>query len=81
MPWDLSALLAARQSQMATGTAATHLIVTDDKILDLEMKTVQEILCRFRQISPDGTECGCLKAIVLFKPGLNLISNVGHSSI
>lgn len=29
----------------------------------------KEIMCRFRQISPDGTECGCLKAIVLFKPG------------
>lgn len=29
----------------------------------------QEILCRFRQISPDGSECGCMKAIVLFSPG------------
>ena len=26
-------------------------------------------MCRFRQLSPDVTECGCLKAIVLFKPG------------
>ncbi len=26
-------------------------------------------MSRFRQISPDVTECGCLKAIVLFKPG------------
>ena len=29
----------------------------------------QEIMSRFRQIFPDGTECGCLKTIVLFKPG------------
>ena len=28
-------------------------------------------MCRFRQLSPDVTECGCLKAIVLFKPGKN----------
>lgn len=26
-------------------------------------------MSRFRQTSPDGSECGCLKAIVLFKPG------------
>ena len=26
-------------------------------------------MSRFRQIFPDGTECGCLKTIVLFKPG------------
>ncbi len=30
---------------------------------------MMEIMSRFRQLSPDGTECGCLKAIVLFKPG------------
>ncbi|KAJ8953755.1 hypothetical protein NQ318_015411 [Aromia moschata] len=30
----------------------------------------QEIMCRFRQISPDGSECGCMKAILLFTPGL-----------
>ena len=28
-------------------------------------------MCRFRQLSPDVTKCGCLKAIVLFKPGKN----------
>ena len=27
-------------------------------------------MSRFRQIFPDGTECGCLKTIVLFKPGI-----------
>jgi nuclear receptor subfamily 2 group A len=26
-------------------------------------------MCRFRQISPDGSECGCMKAIILFTPG------------
>lgn len=30
---------------------------------------LQEIMCRFRQISPDGSECGCMKAIILFTPG------------
>uniref|UniRef100_T1JH33 Nuclear receptor subfamily 2 group E member 1 n=1 Tax=Strigamia maritima TaxID=126957 RepID=T1JH33_STRMM len=32
------------------------------------MRYIQEILARFRQLSPDVTECGCLKAIALFKP-------------
>ena len=35
----------------------------------MEIKTMMEVMGRFRQLSPDGTECGCLKAIVLFKPG------------
>ena len=35
----------------------------------MEIKTMVEVMGRFRQLSPDGTECGCLKAIVLFKPG------------
>lgn len=36
----------------------------------IEMKTIQEILCRFRQLSPDSSECGCMKAIILFSPGI-----------
>ncbi|XP_012286480.1 nuclear receptor subfamily 2 group E member 1 [Orussus abietinus] len=34
----------------------------------LELATIQKIMCRFRQLSLDGGECGCLKAIVLFTP-------------
>ncbi len=29
----------------------------------------QELMSRYRQLSPDGSECGCLKAIAVFKPG------------
>ncbi|XP_067123771.1 nuclear receptor subfamily 2 group E member 1-like [Centruroides vittatus] len=29
---------------------------------------IQEVLRRFRQLSPDCTECCCLKAVVLFRP-------------
>ena len=54
-------VIAARQAQL---TAAS-----EDKIADMEIKTMMEVMGRFRQLSPDGTECGCLKAIVLFKPG------------
>lgn len=37
-------------------------------------------MCRFRQISPDGSECGCMKAVVLFTPGnLNLNSGTRTS--
>ncbi|XP_061396478.1 protein dissatisfaction-like [Musca vetustissima] len=39
-----------------------------DETTDMEMKTIQEILLRFRQIAPDGSEVGCMKAIALFSP-------------
>lgn len=32
------------------------------------MKTIQEILCRFRQISPDNNEIGFMKAVILYTP-------------
>ncbi|KAI8422619.1 hypothetical protein MSG28_006401 [Choristoneura fumiferana] len=58
-PWDLAPLLAA---------PAARARLPPDPLADLELNTLQEILCRFRQISPDGSECGCMKAIVLFSP-------------
>ncbi|EDW63522.1 uncharacterized protein Dvir_GJ15408 [Drosophila virilis] len=42
--------------------------VLQDEATQMEMKTIQEILCRFRQITPDGSEVGCMKAIALFAP-------------
>ncbi|EDW03019.1 protein dissatisfaction [Drosophila grimshawi] len=42
--------------------------VLQDEATQIEMKTIQEILCRFRQITPDGSEVGCMKAIALFAP-------------
>ena len=65
IPWDLSALFSSRQTQLQL---SSNSLLADDKITDMEIKTMQEIMLRFRQLSPDGTECGCLKAIVLFKP-------------
>ncbi|XP_040576737.1 LOW QUALITY PROTEIN: protein dissatisfaction [Lepeophtheirus salmonis] len=68
IPWDLSNLLLSRHASLVDRSDV------EDHVVDMEIKTVQEIMCRFRQLSPDGTECGCLKAIVLFKPetaGLN----------
>ncbi|XP_045534716.1 protein dissatisfaction [Papilio machaon] len=59
-PWDLAPLLAA---------PAARTRLPPDPLADLELNTLQEILCRFRQIAPDGSECGCMKAIVLFSPG------------
>ncbi|KAL4716363.1 hypothetical protein ACJJTC_006725 [Scirpophaga incertulas] len=58
-PWDLGPLLAA---------PAARARLPPDPLADLELNTLQEILCRFRQIAPDGSECGCMKAIVLFSP-------------
>lgn len=37
-----------------------------------DLAYIQEIMKRFRQLSPDGTECSCLKAVILFKPGETL---------
>lgn len=39
-----------------------------DEVTETEIKTIQEILLRFRQIAPDGSEVGCMKAIALFSP-------------
>ncbi|XP_041988451.1 protein dissatisfaction, partial [Aricia agestis] len=58
-PWDLAPLLAA---------PAARSRLPPEPLADLELNTLQEILCRFRQIAPDGSECGCMKAIVLFSP-------------
>lgn len=42
----------------------------------VDMHYVQEVMRRFRQLSPDATECSCLKAIVLFRPGKFTFENV-----
>ena len=53
--WDISHLLTARAASLSAG-------------LDTEVRTVLEIINRFRDLPPDPTECGCMKTIVLFKP-------------
>ncbi|KAH0998462.1 hypothetical protein HUJ05_005209 [Dendroctonus ponderosae] len=59
VPWDLSAVLGCPQARDR---------LPNDVHTATEIKTIQEIMCRFRQISPDGSECGCMKAIILFTP-------------
>ena len=44
---------------------AALIVRTTDEIDEIE----QELMGRYRQLSPDGSECGCLKAIAVFKPG------------
>jgi nuclear receptor subfamily 2 group A len=61
IPWDLSPVLG--------GPKARERLPQDDPIVSLEINTIQEILARFRQLSPDGSECGCMKAVILFTPG------------
>ncbi|XP_065356406.1 protein dissatisfaction [Calliphora vicina] len=39
-----------------------------DDQTEAEIKTIQDVLLRFRQIAPDGSEVGCMKAIALFTP-------------
>ncbi|XP_037881851.1 photoreceptor-specific nuclear receptor [Glossina fuscipes] len=47
-----------------------------DGTTDNEIKTIQEILLRFRQLIPDGSEVGCMKAIVLFTPDIQGLSDI-----
>lgn len=61
IPWDLSPLL--------NSDKAHERLPADDMKINNEMKIIQEILARFRQLSPDGSECGCMKAVILFTPG------------
>lgn len=61
IPWDLSPLLNSEK--------ARERLPADDTKVNNEMKIIQEILARFRQLSPDGSECGCMKAVILFTPG------------
>jgi nuclear receptor subfamily 2 group A len=60
VPWDLATLFDSPQVRER---------IPDDTATCVEMKTVQEILCRFRQLSPDSSEVGCMKAVILFSPG------------
>ncbi|XP_050436472.1 protein dissatisfaction [Adelges cooleyi] len=60
IPWDLSPLLNSEK--------ARERLPADDHKVNNEMKIIQEILARFRQLSPDGSECGCMKAVILFTP-------------
>lgn len=62
VPVDLNSLLASSKQQIKLSQESLAMAVT-------EIRYIQDILGRFRQLSPDGTECGCLKAIVLFRPG------------
>ncbi|XP_059609432.1 protein dissatisfaction isoform X2 [Phlebotomus argentipes] len=59
VPFDLGVLLDSPHVRDRVPQDATTLT---------EMKTMQEILCRFRQISPDPSEVGCMKAVILFSP-------------
>ena len=60
IPWDLSALLESPQARER---------LPRDELTAAELKTIQEIMSRFRQLSPDVSECGCMKAVILFTPG------------
>ncbi|RWS17104.1 nuclear receptor subfamily 2 group E member 1-like protein [Dinothrombium tinctorium] len=48
--------------------AIAHSKVNENPSMAADVQYIQEIMRRFRQLSPDGTECSCLKAVVLFKP-------------
>ncbi|XP_076628628.1 nuclear receptor subfamily 2 group E member 1 [Colletes latitarsis] len=51
----------------------------DEASTNQDFITIQSIICRFRQLTPDVGECGCMKAVALFTPeteGLQAIESV-----
>lgn len=47
------------------------LVVTGDEVRNSrEARVMQEVCDRFHQLQVDHTEYACLKAIILFKPGM-----------
>ena len=83
VPLDLPALLGTPKAQERF--PKDPLVLQDIKAIQVRLRTRkvrgengsnygrlvfgQEIMGRFRQLSPDGSECGCMKAIILLKPG------------
>ncbi|EEB19899.1 Orphan nuclear receptor NR6A1, putative [Pediculus humanus corporis] len=59
IPWDLTTLLNSSKARDR---------LPQDEITANEIKTIQELIGRFRQLSPDLSECGCMKAVILFTP-------------
>ncbi|XP_076672260.1 nuclear receptor subfamily 2 group E member 1 [Andrena cerasifolii] len=52
---------------------------TDEATTNQELAIIQAIICRYRQLSPDPVERGCMKAVTLFTSeteGLELIDSI-----
>ncbi|KAK2727934.1 protein dissatisfaction-like [Artemia franciscana] len=67
-PWDLSPLLTARHSTIR------HQL-PDQLVIQAELNTIQEFMARYRELAPDLSENGCLKALAVFKSGVSGISS------
>ena len=67
MPMENSPLLSAPEhAQNVSGGKAAALVLSD-------VRTLREVMARFKVIQVDPAEFACLKAIVLFKPGVLLL--------
>ncbi|XP_029035253.1 protein dissatisfaction-like [Osmia bicornis bicornis] len=58
--WDITGLL---EDEQIRGRFSK-----DEVGINQELIIIQAIVCRFRQLSPDVGECGCMKAVALFTP-------------
>lgn len=67
VPWDLGTLLDSPSARDR---------VPQDALTVSELKTILEILCRFRQIAPDPFEISCIKAVTLFTPDTQALHDV-----
>jgi hypothetical protein len=75
LPLDMGPLLSAAGLQV--DRAPTDKIVAGMA----DIRLLQNIVTRFKRLQIDSTEYACLKAIVLFKPGKNLIGGLLRNGI
>ncbi|XP_006562706.1 protein dissatisfaction-like [Apis laboriosa] len=57
--WNITGLLEDEQVRAR---------LPDEATTNQQLITIQDTICRFRQLSPDRSEWGCMKAVALFTP-------------
>ncbi|CAL7933948.1 unnamed protein product [Xylocopa violacea] len=57
--WNITGLLEDEQVRAR---------LPDEATTNQQLITIQDTICRFRQLSPDMSEWGCMKAVALFTP-------------
>ncbi|KAK1135096.1 hypothetical protein K0M31_007866 [Melipona bicolor] len=59
MSWNITGLLEDEQVRAR---------LPDEATTNQQLITIQDTICRFKQLSPDMSEWGCMKAVALFTP-------------
>ena len=62
--------------QYLTGLNSEH--TPPEKVVQVmsEIRTIQEIIAKFKAMQVDPTEYACLKGIVIFKTGIDILLSI-----